>query len=80
MTKKHEGEPARCEMCRRLLHLGVDVIGMQAGVIGPRGFVPLEEMSLFCSDACLDQDRAAGRPTQRDSDAIDIARLPRRIP
>lgn len=32
--------------------MGKDVLGVQEGVIGPRGFVPLEDMLFFCSDDC----------------------------
>lgn len=43
-----------CKNCRRELTQGVDAIGLQAGVIGPRGFVPLEEMAFFCDNECLE--------------------------
>lgn len=42
-----------CGYCRRTLALGRDALGLQKGVLGPRGFVPLEEMVLFCSELCL---------------------------
>lgn len=60
----------KCGQCRRELDLGVNVYGAQEGVIGNRGFVPLEEMILFCCDECL-----------RDYFAkVDITKLSRRIP
>ena len=50
--------------------LGVNVYGAQEGVIGPRGFVPLEDTALFCSEECL-----------RDYfDKVDITKLARKIP
>ena len=45
-------KPLTCCVCERELLLGVDVVGRQLGVIGPRGFVPLEEMQLFCNEEC----------------------------
>jgi len=43
----------RCAYCRTTLTLGLDVIAIQHGLVGPRGFIPLEEHALLCSDACL---------------------------
>ena len=40
-------------MCKRKLNIGLDVIGVQNGVIGTRGFIPLEDMILFCNEECL---------------------------
>lgn len=48
--------------------MGVDVIQLQDGVMGPRGFVPLDEPELFCSAECL-----------HDEDEPEYT-LPRRIP
>ena len=45
-----------CKNCRRELTQGVDAVALQHGVIGPRGFVPLEEMSFYCDDECLESD------------------------
>jgi len=42
-----------CVKCQRHLELGMDVIELQEGVIGPRGFVPLEDAVLYCSEQCL---------------------------
>ena len=50
--------------------MGVDVLTVQEGVIGPQGIVPLGEMLLFCSETCL-----------RDYyDVSDLTEVPRRIP
>ena len=59
-----------CGQCRRELDLGVNIYGAHEGVIGPRGFVPLEDMALFCSEECL-----------RDYfGKVDITKLARKIP
>ena len=60
----------RCACCRRDLQLGVDAIAVEAGVMGPRGFVPLGKVEFFCGDECL---HGNGDDGQRE-------RLPRRIP
>lgn len=60
----------KCAHCNRELDLGTDVIGIQEGVIGPRGFVQLEDMQLFCSEQCA----------KDYIDPVDITKLPRRIP
>ena len=43
----------QCASCQKDLEEGIDVIGVQQGIIGTRGFVPLEEHLLFCSKECL---------------------------
>ena len=43
----------RCAYCRTRLELGADVLALTHGVVGPRGFIPLEEPVLVCGDACL---------------------------
>ena len=50
---KGNDQAKRCAQCRRDLDLGVDAVGIQQGVIGPRGFVPLEDMRLLCGENCL---------------------------
>ena len=47
------GENMLCASCQRNLTEGMDVLGVQEGVVGPRGFVPLEEILLLCSEECL---------------------------
>lgn len=59
-----------CENCRRELDIGVDVMRVEEGVMGMKGFVPLEAIMLFCSEKCL-------------KDYFDLGDLPsvrRRIP
>ena len=53
-NRKEQGQP-RCAQCRSELALGVDVTAIRAGVIGPRGFVPLENRRMLCSEECLRQ-------------------------
>ena len=43
----------RCASCQKDLEEGTDVLGVQEGIIGSRGFVPLEEPLLLCSKECL---------------------------
>lgn len=43
-----------CSNCRKKLYQGLDVLQVKQGVIGPRGFVPLESTT-FCSDRCVSQ-------------------------
>ena len=59
-----------CTNCRRELVIGTDVLGLQEGVIGTRGLVPLADTLLFCGEECL---------TDYHSDS-DVATLPRRTP
>ena len=59
-----------CENCRRELDLGVEAIKVNEGVIGMRGFVPLEKTVLLCGEKCL-----------RDYyDLGDLPSVPARIP
>ncbi len=43
----------RCASCQQDLKEGMDVIGVQEGIMGARGFVALEEMLMLCSVECL---------------------------
>ena len=52
MEENRNDAANQCATCARPLDLGVDVIRTQMGVIGGRGFVPLEEALLFCCDRC----------------------------
>ena len=62
-----------CAHCREEIDYGKDVLSVEEGVAGPRGFVPLEEKLFFCSEECL-----------RDYyDKVDLSKLPkvkRRVP
>ena len=43
----------QCASCQEHLKEGTDALGVQEGIIGSRGFVPLEEHVLVCSKNCL---------------------------
>lgn len=60
----------RCAECDRPLRLGVDVITLEHGVIGPRDVVPLQDVQLFCGDDCL----------KKSVEDTEVEHLPRRIP
>ena len=61
-----ETKDSRCSYCQRQLNLGVDVWTVLQGVLGPRGFVPLEEMIYFCGEECLrDYFNGSTEETQR---------------
>ena len=64
-----EGEQKRCTQPRQTLNLGVDVASIREGVLGPRGFVPLEDPRLRAVET-------ASRPNGSDDDVIE---MPRRI-
>ncbi|MBE7456489.1 MAG: hypothetical protein HS102_08030 [Planctomycetia bacterium] len=66
--KKNKDE--RCRRCHHLIPEGADVIGVQDGVLGPRGFVPLESHRFFCDENCLRDYFQNG----------DVEKLSRRIP
>lgn len=59
-----------CGHCRRGLDVGVDVMRVEEGVIGMRGFVPLGDEQFFCSDKCL----------REDCDLSDLPSMPPRVP
>ena len=59
-----------CANCNRDLDIGVDIIKVDEGVMGTKGFVPLENNLLFCCERCL-----------RDYfDLGDLPSVPKRIP
>jgi len=55
MDDDEDEKPLRCVACRRDLQQGEDVTILQDGVLGPRGFVPLEARRFFCSWKCLER-------------------------
>ena len=67
-----EVKPLTCEHCRRTLDQGIDVLAIQEGVIGPRGFVPLEDHLFLCGEEC--------REAYFCDPAEERVKLPRRIP
>jgi hypothetical protein len=42
-----------CANCVRELDMGTDVLKVDEGVIGPKGFIPLENALFFCCERCL---------------------------
>ena len=65
-----EKEKSSCPNCRRPLEIGVDVICVEEGVIGMKGFIPLEKPMLFCCEKCLCDYY----------DLSDLPKVPKRIP
>lgn len=59
-----------CTNCRKELQIGFDVLGVQEGVIGTRGLVPVADLQVFCSEHCV----------QKYYGDEDVATLPRRTP
>ena len=59
-----------CKHCRREIHLGADMTRVEQGVLGPRGFVPLEKEMLFCKEECL----------RSYFNGSDVEKLARRVP
>jgi len=66
-----ENNSIKCAACRTNLEEGMDVIQVEEGIIGLRGFVSLEKPLLFCSVDCL---RDYFTPSKGGY------KLPRRIP
>jgi len=60
----------KCANCRRDLDLGVDVLSVGEGVIGMKGFVPLESPMFFCCEKCL----------KEYIDLDDLPSMPGRLP
>jgi len=59
-----------CANCIRELHIGIDTVRVEEGVMGTKGFIPLEDALFFCCDRCL-----------RDYfDIDDLPSVPRRMP
>ena len=64
------GNRKTCTNCERELDVGVDAIQVDEGVMGMKGFVPLEKTMLFCCEKCL----------REYYDLSDLPSAPRRIP
>jgi hypothetical protein len=65
-----ENPKLQCGNCRRQLDIGVDVLSVEEGVIGMKGFIPLEKSLLFCCEKCLCEY----------FDLNDLPKYPGRIP
>ena len=59
-----------CANCRRELDVGVDAIKVDEGVIGTKGFVPLDKVMFFCCEKCF----------QDYFDMSNLPSMPPRIP
>lgn len=62
----------RCEQCNANLQTGVNVLGLQEGILGSSGFVELEDRKVFCNEECLAEYLATLRR--------DVWKVKRRIP
>ena len=43
----------KCVKCQRKINMGENVLGVHQEVLGPRGFVPLEKIEIYCSEECV---------------------------
>jgi hypothetical protein len=43
----------KCSQCRRELDVGIDVIKVEEGVMGMKGFIPIEKILFFCCEECI---------------------------
>ena len=68
-----ENEKMTCVSCRRDIDLGNDVLSLERGVVGPRGFVPLGDIRLFCSESCAEEYFDGDEPTEK-------VKRPRQVP
>ena len=58
----------KCTNCRRKLYQGLDILELHHGVLGPRGFIPLET-TLLCSDRCISEYYADPTSEEREDNA-----------
>ncbi len=62
-TKEDTSTIPTCVQCRSEMNYGENVIEIKRGVLGHRGFVPLDDPELICSLRCL---REYGRRDEGD--------------
>ena len=62
----------QCTNCRKGIEEGRDLLELREGVLGMRGFVPLEDALLFCGEKCLRE--------HFDNGLDDLPKYPRRTP
>lgn len=43
----------KCVKCQKTIRMGENAIGVQRGVLGSRGLVPLEPFEVYCSEECI---------------------------
>lgn len=70
MAVDDEEHEKKCAGCHSLIHVGRDLIRVQEGVLGTRGFVDLNHELLFCNENCV-------RDYYADSEVVEMKR---RIP
>ena len=70
--EEKQDSTTRCDKCHRSIAHGESLFKTEEGVLGPRGFISLDNNRLFCSEACLSG--------YFDDMAIDRPRLKRRVP
>ena len=63
-------EKIKCVNCLHELDIGVDATQVSEGVMGMKGFVPLEKTLFFCRDDCLSSYY----------DVSNLPSMPKRIP
>ncbi len=68
--EEEEFKAPKCLACQRELHLGVDAMAVEQGVIGPRGFVILGKKGFFCDEGCIANHFGNG----------EVEQLTRRVP
>jgi hypothetical protein len=55
-----------CATCRQNIDQGRDAYSVQKGVIGTRGFIPLDDSDFYCSVECVrDNFRASAQVSHR---------------
>ena len=64
--------PKKCSDCNRELEEGKDILELRTGVLGLRGFVPLEDELVFCSEECLREHVDVAKD--------DLLKFPKRVP
>ena len=69
VDEKNDTGKNRCAGCGDDIDFGGDAMAVEEGVLGPRGFVPLEK-KLFCSEQCISEYFCND----------DLEEVPRRIP
>jgi hypothetical protein len=76
MEKEEENKTKECVNCQFELDMGRDAIGVELGVVGPRGFIPLDDKMLFCCEKCV-KEYFNGNS---DDECLESVNSPRRKP
>lgn len=70
--ENRQDSTTRCDNCHQAIDFGKSLFKTEEGVLGPRGFVSLDNNRLFCSEACLSD--------YFEDIVIDRPKLRRRVP